>query len=230
MIQFLSPRFAKAFAYWTHSLSKYLFAPYAFCVLMMVLFAPVDAVQGSVYRMIYIHVPCAIISLMACFFMGVFSIVYWVYHLRIAQILSYQAARVGCLAAWLSIITGAFWGYYTWGTWWLWDMRLTAQFILALLYTLYLLAYRASTLRMISSKVVALIAIIAMIDIPIIHFSVEWWQSLHQKSTLMSLTNHTMPYSMYMPLLAVIIAVVWLNLWWSAAYFMHHYPIRNAHE
>lgn len=170
------------------------------------LFAPADYQQGEAYRIIYLHVPCAILSMGIFAFVALMSILYLIWRIKITDILAKTAVPLGALFTFLALITGSLWGKPMWGTWWIWDARLTSELILLFLY-LGLLALRSSiTHREKAAMACAIVSVIGIIDLPIIHYSVNWWFTLHQKSTILGLHKPTIANSMLFPLLSMIVA------------------------
>lgn len=180
------------------------------CVLLLaygllggLLWAPTDYQQGEAYRIIYVHVPCAILSLMIYLTMALCGAVYLIWRIKVADVISVALAPLGLVFAICALITGAIWGKPMWGTWWIWDARLTSELILAFLYMGYIGLYTAIPNQQQAAKVCAILALIGAIDIPIIHYSVTWWNTLHQGSTLQWRGSH-IAQEMLFPLLAMI--------------------------
>ncbi|MDB6096241.1 MAG: heme transporter permease [Francisellaceae bacterium] len=169
--------------------------------------APLDYQQGDGFRIIYVHVPAAFLSLFIYVFMGVQSFIYLVWRLKLADVLAKVSASLGAAFTILAIISGALWGKPMWGTWWVWDARLTSELILLFLYIGYIaLSHSNHSLRNgTRTSAPALLNVIGLIDIPIIHYSVNWWYTLHQGSTIIKLKPSIHP-SMYYPLIAMMIA------------------------
>ena len=176
--------------------------------------APADQFQGEVFRLIYLHVPTAFASMALFVVVGVCSLLFWIFHLKVADRIAGSAAILGLVLTVLALGTGSLWGRLTWGTWWVWDARLTSELALFFLYVVYLMVYRAGHQGVVSKRVAALIALIGLVDLPIIHYSVYWWQSLHQGSTLLNLSNQTMPMSMLWPLLCALLTVASMCVWY----------------
>jgi heme exporter protein C len=173
-------------------------------------FAPLDYQQKDAFRIIYVHVPCAILSMVVYSFMALFSFQYLVWHIKICDLLAKHCATLGVMFTILALITGSIWGKPMWGTWWFWDARLTSEFILLFIYLGYLGLRSMITQRNISSKAGAIYALIGLVDIPIIHFSVNWWHTLHQGSTLLQFNapNPSIHPQMLMPLLSMLMGFI----------------------
>ena len=175
------------------------------------LLAPPDYQQGEAYRIIFLHVPCAILSMGLYAFTAIMSAIYLIWRIKITDVLAKTAAPLGGLMTFFSLITGSIWGKPMWGTWWIWDARLTSELILLFLYLGLISVRSAIPHREKAAKVCAVIAVIGIIDLPIIHYSVNWWFTLHQKSTILGLHKPTIAASMLYPLLAMIITFVFYS-------------------
>ena len=150
--------------------------------------APVDATQGNSYRIIFIHVPAAWISMVIYLAMAFWAAVGWMFNARMASMLARALAPTGAMFTFLALWTGSFWGKPTWGTWWVWDARLTSYLILLFLYLGYIALVTAIDDVVRGDKAGAVLAIVGAVNIPIIYFSVRWWNTLHQGATI-SLTK-----------------------------------------
>jgi heme exporter protein C len=146
--------------------------------------APTDAQQGESYRIIFIHVPAAWMSMVLYLAMAGWAAVGWMFNARMAAMLAHAIAPTGALFTLIALWTGAFWGKPAWGTWWVWDARLTSELILLFLYLGYIALTEAIDDTRRADKAGALIAIIGAVNIPIIYFSVRWWNTLHQGATI----------------------------------------------
>jgi heme exporter protein C len=166
--------------------------------------APPDYQQGDAFRMIYIHVPAAFLSLMIYSIIFFNSVIYSIWHIKLADTVAKSSALVGATYTVIALCSGALWGKPMWGTWWIWDARLSSELILLFLYIGYMGLDSAIRDRQKSAKLCAILAIVGMVDIPIIHFSVEWWATLHQGPTLARLAKPAIAPEMLYPLLAMI--------------------------
>jgi len=181
--------------------------------------APPDYQQGDGYRIIYFHVPAAMMSMGAYLFISINSFVFLVWKVKLADVFAKVTVPLGATFALLALLTGALWGKPMWGAWWIWDARLTSELILLLLYC-GLIALRSAipdTMR--AAKASAILALVGVVDLPIIHYSVYWWHTLHQKSTILRWGQPTISLPMLYPLLAMIAAFVCYFvaiLFWSA--------------
>ena len=150
--------------------------------------APTDATQGEAYRIIFIHVPAAWMSMILYLAMAFWAAVGWMLNARMASTLARAIAPTGALFTFIALWTGAFWGKPTWGTWWVWDARLTSELILLFLYLGFIALVTSIDDLARGDKAGALLAIVGSINVPIIYFSVRWWNTLHQGATV-SLTS-----------------------------------------
>ncbi len=142
--------------------------------------SPPDYLQGEVVKIMFVHVPCAYLASLCYAMLAVFSFVFLVWQSPIAHIMARSIAPVGLLFTVICLITGSLWGKPTWGTFWVWDARLTSVFILLLLYIGQILL----AIEMADYRPAALVAVVGAVNLPIIKFSVAWWQTLHQGSSL----------------------------------------------
>jgi heme exporter protein C len=142
--------------------------------------AGTDAVQGESYRIIFIHVPVSIMSMFVYVIMAVYAGLYLVFNTRLSDMMANALAPTGASLTFLALWTGAFWGKPTWGTYWVWDARLTSELILLFLYIGYMSLRAAIDEPRRASRASALLAIVGVVNIPIIYFSVKWWNTLHQ--------------------------------------------------
>ncbi len=167
--------------------------------------APQDYLQGDGFRIIYVHVPCAFLSLSIYIAMAVFSAIYLIWRIKIADMLAYTLAPIGAFFTFAALVTGAIWGKPMWGTWWIWDARLTSELILLFLYLGYMGLYSAIPSKKAAAKGCAILSIVGVIDIPIIHYSVYWWNTLHQGATISKFSAPSIESSMLVPLLVMMI-------------------------
>jgi heme exporter protein C len=146
--------------------------------------APADFQQGNSYRIIFIHVPAAWMAMVLYVAMAFWAAVGLVFNARLAAMLAQAIAPTGAMMAFLSLWTGALWGKPTWGTWWVWDARLTSTLILLFLYIGYLSLRAAIDDERRADRASALLAIVGVINVPVIYFSVKWWNTLHQGASV----------------------------------------------
>jgi heme exporter protein C len=175
--------------------------------------APPDYQQGDAYRIIYIHVPTAFLSMALYGWMGFLAILLLVWRIKMAGLLLNLVAQVGACMTLLALITGSIWGKPMWGAWWVWDARLTSELILLLLYAAILATHSAVSTKEDGDKIIAILTLVGLIDLPIIHYSVYWWNTLHQGATLSVLSKPKMDVSMLYPLLRTLFGFVLYSLW-----------------
>jgi heme exporter protein C len=165
--------------------------------------APTDYQQGEDYRIIYVHVPNAWMSLMAYTTMAVSAAVGLIWRIKVAHAVASSCAPIGASFTFVALVTGSLWGARMWGTYWEWDPRLTSELILLFLYLGYMGLRSAIDDTQRADRASAVLAVVGVVNVPIIHYSVLWWNSLHQAPSVMQLAKPTMPPSMLIPLLAM---------------------------
>ena len=170
------------------------------------LLAPSDYKQGDVYRIIYIHVPSAILGQSSFILMAIFGFICLVLRAKIAGMLLRSIAPVGASFTFLALVSGSIWGKPTWGTWWVWDARLTSTLILFFLYASIISLFSVIDRRQKADRAASILSVVGIVIIPIIKKSVDWWQTLHQSSTFSLSSSPSMTPDMYTPLLACVIA------------------------
>ncbi|MCU1734915.1 MULTISPECIES: heme ABC transporter permease [unclassified Pseudomonas] len=168
-------------------------------------FAPQDYQQGDSFRIIYIHVPAAMLAQSCYVMLAVAGVVGMVWKMKIADVALQSAAPIGAWMTALALVTGAIWGKPTWGSYWVWDARLTSMLILLFLYFGLIALGHAISNRESSAKACAVLAIVGVINIPIIKYSVEWWNTLHQGATFTITEKPAMPVEMWLPLLLTVL-------------------------
>lgn len=169
-------------------------------------FSPPDAVQFESVRIMYVHVPAAIWSMGIYSFMAVASLMSFVWRHLLADVAARCAAQIGVAYAGLCLVTGSLWGAPTWGTWWAWDSRLTSMLLLFLTYVGYLALWSAVEDETKAARLASILCMAGAVNLPIIHYSVEWWGSLHQSSSLWKLSGPSIYPTMLWPLLICIAA------------------------
>ena len=168
--------------------------------------APADYQQGDSYRIIFVHVPSAWMSLFIYVVMAFCGGIIIVWRMKLAEVVLISSAPIGASFTLLALITGSLWGKPMWGTYWVWDARLTSELILLFLYLGIIGLHNAIDDKRVAARAVAILAIVGVVNIPIIHFSVEWWNSLHQGPTVTKLDKPSIHYSMLIPLLLMALA------------------------
>jgi len=170
------------------------------------LVAPTDATQGDSYRIIFIHVPAAWMSMVLYLAMASWAALGWLFNARMASMLARALAPTGALFTFLALWTGSFWGKPTWGTWWVWDARLTSELILLFLYLGFIALQSAIDDVVRGDKAGAVLAIVGAVNVPIIYFSVKWWNTLHQGATISMTAAPKMAQTMLLAMLLMTLA------------------------
>jgi len=175
-------------------------------------FSPEDYKQGDSVRIMYVHVPAAWISLGIFSLITILSLVGYIFKIKNFFLISKSFAPSGLVFNIVALVTGSIWGKPTWGTWWAWDARITSMLILAIFYILYLLAWRIFESRDKVYKITSIIALLGIINVPIIKYSVDWWSTLHQPASINILTKSTIHISMIFPLMIMTAAFALFSL------------------
>ncbi len=168
--------------------------------------APPDYQQGESYRIIFIHVPSAWMSLFIYSVMAGAGAVALIWRVKLAEIVGAASAPIGAAFTFLALATGSLWGKPMWGAWWVWDARLTSELVLLFLYFGYMALLSAIEDRRTAARAAAVLALVGVVDLPIIHYSVEWWSTLHQGPTVTKLDKPSIHLSMLWPLLIMAVA------------------------
>ncbi|WP_369984285.1 heme ABC transporter permease [Thalassolituus sp.] len=164
------------------------------------LFAPADYQQGNSFRIIYIHVPAALVAQSAYIMMAVSGAAYLIWQRKMAAWIARAIAPVGAAFCLVALVTGAIWGKPTWGTWWMWDARLTSMLVLLFLYFGVMALQQAIESSDVGYRAGAILSLVGLVNIPIIKYSVEWWNTLHQPATLKLTEKPSMHPDMLWPL------------------------------
>ena len=176
--------------------------------------APSDYQQGDAFRIIFIHVPCAWMSMFVYAFMAVNGFIALVWRIKLSETLAMAAAPIGAAFTAVTLITGSLWGKPMWGTWWTWDARLTSELVLLFLYFGVIGLYQAIEDRRQAARAAAFLALIGVVNLPIVHFSVNWWNTLHQGTTVKLIGPSLIDSRMLWPLLTMAVAT---KLWFAAS-------------
>jgi len=168
--------------------------------------APEDYQQGQTVRIMFIHVPAAQLSMFAYACLGVASFLSLIFRHALADAAAQAAAPLGAAFTFLALITGSLWGRPMWGTWWVWDGRLTSVLVLFLLYIAYMALRASMDDEAKAARAGAILALVGVINLPIIHYSVEWWNTLHQGSSIFAEGGPAMPPAFLIPLLLMSLA------------------------
>ena len=164
-------------------------------------FAPVDYQQGESYRIIFIHVPAASLSMTIYMAMATASLIGMVWQLKLSDAAAAAMAPIGAVITVIALFTGSFWGKPMWGTWWIWDARLTSELILLFLYLGVIALHNSFEDKVLAGRAAGILTLVGVINIPIIKYSVEWWNTLHQGATISKLGKPSMDAAMLIPLL-----------------------------
>ncbi|MBK1885551.1 MULTISPECIES: heme ABC transporter permease CcmC [Marinobacter] len=176
-------------------------------------FAPKDYLQGNSYRIIFIHVPTAFMAQSIYIMMASAALVTLVWRMKLADVFVKAVAPVGLVLTFLALFTGAVWGKPTWGTWWIWDARLTSMLILLFLYGGVIALDRAINDEKSAARAVAVLVLVGVVNIPIIKYSVDWWNTLHQPATFKLTEKPSMPAEMWVPLLLSVLGLYLIFGW-----------------
>jgi heme exporter protein C len=168
---------------------------------LALVFSPIDYLQKDTVRIMYVHVPSSWISLFIFLIIGTSSFISLIFKLRVFSVYAKSLAPIGLVFSLISVVTGSLWGYPTWGTFWSWDGRLTSMFVLVLTYILYVSLWSFIKNYNSAEKITNIVGIVGLINIPIIKFSVEWWNTLHQPASITLTAAPTIHSSMLAPLL-----------------------------
>ncbi|WP_193165340.1 heme ABC transporter permease [Microbulbifer hainanensis] len=176
-------------------------------------FAPQDAKQGNSYRIIYIHVPAAFLALAGYYIMAFSGAIGLIWKMKLSYAVMRAAAPIGAVLTFIALFTGSLWGKPTWGTYWVWDARITSMLILLFLYVGVIALSRAFAREQVADKACALLALVGTVNIPIIYKSVDWWFTLHQPATIKLTESSSIDPSMFYPLLVMIIGFYCFYAW-----------------
>lgn len=166
-------------------------------------FSPDDYLQGELVRIMYIHVPCAWLSLFLYTVMAALSLIYLIKRIAWCDLIANSISELALVFTIVTIITGSIWGKQAWGTWWVWDARLSSMLLLFFLILSYIMIRRAYNNTEVASKICGVISIVGAINIPIIKFSVNLWNTLHQPASVFKLDGSAIHYSMLIPMLVM---------------------------
>jgi len=205
--KFGSPRFYYGFA---GKLLPWLAVPcvvlFAVGLYLGLVVAPSDYEQGESYRIIYVHVPSAWMSMFVYVFMAVLAAIGLIWRVKLAEVMATASAPIGASFTFLALVTGSIWGKPMWGTWWVWDARLTSELILLFLYFGFMALQSAISDRQTAWRAASILLLVGVVNIPIIHYSVEWWYTLHQPATITKFDRPSIHVSMLVPLLVMAVA------------------------
>jgi len=174
--------------------------------------APADYQQGESFRIMYVHVPAAWMSMLVYFVMAVAAVFALVWRVRMAEILIISSVPIGASFALIALLTGALWGKPMWGAWWVWDARLTSELILLFIYLGIFALYNAIEDKVTAGKAMSILTLVGVVNLPIIHYSVVWWNTLHQAATVTAFDKPSIHIDMLIPLLLMATAFKFLYL------------------
>ena len=174
--------------------------------------SPPDAVQGNSVRIMYLHVPSSFIAIGCFAFIGMASIVTLIFKVKIFPLMAKSIAPVGSIFCLISIVTGSLWGKPTWGIFWVWDARLTSMLILLIFYLAYIAIWKFIENYEKANKTASIVAIIGSLNLPVIKYSVDWWNTLHQPSSITLTSAPTIHYTMLVPLIIMLVGMIIYSL------------------
>ena len=174
--------------------------------------SPPDYIQGDSVRIMYVHVPSSFIALGSFAFIGIASISNLIFKVKFMPLMAKSLAPVGSIFTLISIVTGSLWGKPTWGIWWAWDARLTSMVILLCFYVAYILTWKFISSFEKANKISSIIGIVGLLNLPVIKYSVDWWSTLHQTSSITLTSAPTIHYTMLVPLIIMLIGMVIYSL------------------
>ena len=174
--------------------------------------SPPDYIQGDAVRIMYVHVPSSFIALSCFGFIGIASILNLIFRIKFVSLMAKSLAPIGCIFSLVSIVTGSLWGKPTWGIWWVWDARLTSMVILFLFYLAYIFTWQFVNDFERANKITSIIGIIGLFNLPVIKYSVDWWNTLHQPSSITLTSAPTIHYTMLVPLIIMFLGMVIYSL------------------
>jgi len=174
--------------------------------------SPPDAVQGNSVRIMYVHVPSSFIAISCFGFIGIASIATLIFKVKILPLMAKSIAPVGSVFCLISIVTGSLWGKPTWGIFWVWDARLTSMLILLIFYLAYIAVWKFIENYEKANKTASIIAIIGSLNLPVIKYSVDWWNTLHQPSSITLTSAPTIHYTMLVPLIIMLVGMIIYSL------------------
>ena len=175
--------------------------------------SPKDYQQGDAVRIMYVHVPSAWLASFLYFSLAMSCVFYLVWKHPLADLISSSIAPIGALFSALTLVTGSLWGKPMWGTWWVWDARLTSMLVLFFFYLGYMLLSNAFERKIDGSKTASVLAIVGLINLPIVKFSVDWWHTLHQPASIIKIGGPSIDDKMLLPLILMIFALSFFSLY-----------------
>ena len=224
MIKFLNPSYIFFLTGKIINFIKIFILPIIIIGIIFSLFiSPEDYIQGDSARIMYVHVPSAWISLLCFGLIALLCIINFIFKIKSLSLIYKSLAPIGLTFNFISILTGSLWGKPTWGTWWAWDARLTSMLVLMFFYIIFIFSYKFISNAERSSKICASISLLGLINLVIIKYSVDWWSTLHQPSSINLTGETTVHFSMLIPLGIMLFAF----LLYSALIFLMKYRIET---
>jgi len=198
--------------HWIEKLINFINSIFFILLIIALMFAlllsPPDYLQGDSVRIMYVHVPSAWIGLASFTSLALLSIFSFIFKIKNLNLVTKSIAPIGLLFTLLAIVTGSLWGKPTWGTWWAWDARITSMMVLSIFYILLILSHKLIEQEDKANKVSNIIAIVGLINIPIIKYSVDWWNTLHQPSSIKLDGTSAIHSSMLLPLMLMLLVLL----------------------
>ncbi len=198
--------------HWIEKLINFINSIFFIILIVALTFAlilsPQDYLQGDSVRIMYVHVPSAWIGMASFTCIGLLSIANFIFKIKNLTLITKSIAPLGLMFTCLAIVTGSLWGQPTWGTWWVWDARLTSMITLALFYIGFIISHKFVSQKEKAHRISSLIAIIGLINIPLIKYSVDWWNTLHQPASIKLTGSSTIHSSMLIPLLLMFLVLL----------------------
>jgi len=180
--------------------------------LILIYLSPSDYQQGSTVRIMYIHVPAAWLAMLTYLIMTICSVVALAFRIPLGFIINIAVAPIGAMFTLICLVSGSLWGKPMWGTWWVWDARLTSVAVLFVIYIIIIFLKYSFENREVQEKTTAIFIIIGSINLPIIKFSVDWWNTLHQPASISKLSSPSIDTSMIIPLITMCLAFMFIGL------------------
>ena len=174
--------------------------------------SPQDHIQGDSVRIMYVHVPSSFIALGSFALIGIASILNLIFKIKFMPLIAKSLAPIGIIFTLISIVTGSLWGKPTWGVWWVWDARLTSMLILFCFYLAYIFTWKFVKNFEQANKISSIIGIVGLINLPVIKYSVDWWNTLHQTSSIKLTSAPSIHYTMLIPLLLMLTGTILYTL------------------
>ena len=174
--------------------------------------SPPDHIQGDSVRIMYVHVPASFLAIGCFCFLGMASICNLIFKIKFISLIAKSLAPVGFIFSVISVVTGSLWGKPTWGVWWAWDARITSMLVLIIFYFAYIFAWKVIENFEKANRISSIIATIGLFNLPIIKYSVVWWSTLHQPSSITLTSPPTIHYTMLIPLLIMCLAMIFYTL------------------